>query len=379
MNHIDRYICKAVFSGILLVFAVLLGLDILFSIIDQLDDMQANYQIPQVIWYTLLSTPARLYEYIPAATLIGCLLGLGTLAATSELTVVRAAGTSLYRILAAMAPALLCVILLGLFLGEYGVPYLERTSQAYREISQGGDDVHDNKDIGYWHKEGNTFMRFNAIEPKGIIHGITLYSLRPNQSISTYTTAQKAYYLSDITSLSEIPNLSENTRQGARDKQPGWILESVKEIRFDKQHSGYQQRTANREFWNTELTPDSLKFVAQSPAFMAMSTLYQYAHFLENEGLKADEYRLAFWKKLLQPLSLLALILIGASFVFGPLRSVSMGQRLFSGILVGIGYKFTLDLLGPAGLVLGITPFFANLIPIFISILLGVWLLRRVG
>lgn len=367
MNPIDRYINKAVFNGILLVFSVLLSLDILFSIIDQLDDMQANYQIPQVIWYTLLSTPARLYEYIPTATLIGCLLGLGTLATTSELTVVRASGISLYRILAAMAPSLLCVMLLGIFLGEYGVPYLERTSQAYREISQGGDDIHDNQEIGYWHKEGNTFMRFNAIEPKGVIHGITLYSLRPNQSILTYTTAQKAYYESAI------------PRAGEAGTPPGWILESVKEIRFDEQYRGYQQRTANREPWNTELTPDSLKFVAQSPVFMAMSTLYQYAHFLENEGLKADEYHLAFWKKILQPLSIFGLILIGASFIFGPLRSVSMGQRLFSGVLVGIGYKLTLDLLGPAGLVLGITPFFANLIPILMCSLLGVWLLRRVG
>lgn len=357
MGHIDRYISRTVLSGIALVFTVLTCLDILFSLIDQLDDMEEDYQVFQVIWYTLMSTPTRLYEYIPMVTLIGCLSGLGMLANTSELTAIRAAGLSVYRILAGLTIPLSLVMVISLFMGEIAVPYLERTSQAYREIAQGGDDIHDNDDIGYWHREGNTFMRFNAIEPSGIIHGLMFYELNRNQSIRSYSIADKAVY----------------------NEQQGWQLTNTVTTTFNEDHSRFTQSTQNSQSWDTDLTPDKLKFVAQSPAFMAMSTLYLYAQYLESEGIRADEYRLAFWKKLFQPLSALALVLIGASFIFGPLRSVTMGQRLFTGILVGIGYKFSVDLIGPAGVVLGISPMFANLIPIIVCTTIGFVLLRRVG
>jgi lipopolysaccharide export system permease protein len=357
MGHIDRYISKVVLGGILLVFTVLLCLDILFSLIDQLDDMEQDYQVLQVIWYTLMSTPTRLYEYIPIATLIGCLAGMGMLANTSELTAIRAAGLSVYRIIGALTLPLTLVMLLGLALGEYAVPYLERTSNTYREIAQGGNDVHDNKDIGYWHKESNTYMRFNAIEPSGIIHGITLYLTNPDQRITAYITAKKATYRLET----------------------GWILEQVEETLFNDDLREFTRKQIDQTAWQTALTPENLKFVAQSPAYMAMSTLYRYADYLEKEGIKADEYRLAFWKKIFQPLSILALILVGASFIFGPLRSVTMGQRLITGILVGIGYKFSVDLFGPAGVVLGISPMLANLMPIVICAAIGLWLLRRVG
>lgn len=56
-----------------------------------------------------------------------------------------------------------------------------------------------------------------------------------------------------------------------------------------------------------------------------------------------------------------------------------MGQRLFSGILVGLVYKIAVDLLGPIGLLVGIGPLFANLIPIILCFAWGIWMLRKAG
>ena len=48
---------------------------------------------------------------LPMAALIGCLIGLGTLASSSELTIMRAAGVSLGRIvLSVMKPMLVLLV-----------------------------------------------------------------------------------------------------------------------------------------------------------------------------------------------------------------------------------------------------------------------------
>ena len=82
---------------------------------------------------------------------------------------------------------------------------------------------------------------------------------------------------------------------------------------------------------------------------------------------------------MLQPLVTAALVLMAISFIFGPLRSVTLGQRVFTGVLVGFTFKIAQDLLGPSSLVFGFSPLFAVILPALICALAGVWLLRRAG
>ena len=77
MRRLDRHIGSAVLLGILAVLAVILGLDLLFSYINELDDVEGGYGPLQALVYTLLSLPARVHELLPLAALVGCLVGLG--------------------------------------------------------------------------------------------------------------------------------------------------------------------------------------------------------------------------------------------------------------------------------------------------------------
>jgi lipopolysaccharide export system permease protein len=67
------------------------------------------------------------------------------------------------------------------------------------------------------------------------------------------------------------------------------------------------------------------------------------------------------------------------SFIFGPLRSVTLGQRVFTGVVVGFVVRISQDLLGPASLVFSFSPLLAVLTPALICGLAGIWLLRRAG
>ena len=107
MRRLDRHIGSAVLLSILVVLAVILGLDLLFAYINELDELKGGYGAAQALNFTLLSLPRRLHDLLPLAALVGCLVGLGTLASNSELTIMRAAGVSIARItLAVMKPLL---------------------------------------------------------------------------------------------------------------------------------------------------------------------------------------------------------------------------------------------------------------------------------
>lgn len=77
------------------------------------------------------------------------------------------------------------------------------------------------------------------------------------------------------------------------------------------------------------------------------------------------------------PLGTAVMVLVAISFIFGPLRSVTMGFRVFTGLLVGLVFKYLQDLLGPMSVVYGFNPMLAVLIPIAISAVAGALLMRR--
>ena len=132
------------------------------------------------------------------------------------------------------------------------------------------------------------------------------------------------------------------------------------------------------ERWNTQLSPSLLNILIIKPEYLSVRGLFSYINYLHDQGLNANNYEMAFWKKVLQPLATAVLVIVAISFVFGPLRSVTMGFRIFCGIIVGLLFKYVQDLLGPASLVFGFNPIFATLVPIAFSAVAGVYLLWRV-
>jgi len=353
MRRIDRYIVSTVASSMLLVLAVVLSLDFLFGFIAETEQLKNDYQVFEAFMYVVTTLPRRLYDYLPLAAFMGCLIGLGALAKNSELVVIRAAGVSTIRIIfSAMKPALV-VVCLGLVFGEFVAPYTEKIAQSQKALAQGAA-THINTRGGLWHREGNTFMHFNAVEPNGVLHGVSLQRYDENRKLLRSTFARRAIF-----------------------QRGQWLLEDLEETRF------YDDRLEVHHFflqvWETDLSPSLLNVLIVKPDYLSISGLYAYAEYLREQDLNAAQYLMSFWKKSLQPLSTAVLVLVAISFVFGPLRSATMGFRVFSGVVVGLLFKYAQDLLGPSSLVFGFDPILATLVPIIICLLVGVLLLRRVS
>lgn len=353
MARLDRYIGTSVFFGILAVLGIIVGLALLFAFVDELGDLSAAYGVAEAATYVLLSAPRRVYELLPMAALIGCLVGLGSLASSSELTVMRAAGVSLGRIVWAVMKPMLVLVLAGVLIGEYVAPWSENLAQSGRSLAQGGGEAQSSK-RGLWHRQGEEFIHVNSVQPGGVLYGVTRYRFDAERRLLSASFARRALYQDDH-----------------------WRLEDVATTRFHAERSEVLKAASER--WEVQLSPQLLGTVVQEPDALSLTGLWSYAHYLAEQGLNNGRYWLAFWTKALQPLVTAALVLMAISFIFGPLRSVTLGQRIFTGVLVGFVFRIAQDLLGPSSLVFGFSPLLAVLVPAGICALAGVWLLRRAG
>ncbi len=352
MKKLDRHIGSTVLGSMLVVMLIVVFLDTLFAFMAQLDTTRANYQLPQVVQYIGLTTPKRIYEIIPVASLIGCLLGLGTLANHSELVIIRAAGISLWRIAWAVLKPAMVLMFLGLFLGEIVAPWSGQAADTLRKTAR-MTASHDMRE-GLWYREGNNFMYFNVIEPNGKIHGVNIYTFNERKELLRTVYAETATF-----------------------KDNYWLLDSIATSSYTKNQVVKEEQ--NQQVWQTALTVDLLRIMTVDPDDLAMSGLLTYIRYLDSEGMDSGESRLALYKKFLQPAAIFALVLIGMSFVFGPLRAVPMGLRLFVGVATGVVFMIAQNLMGPASLVFGFAPFMAVLTPILICFAIGFVLLKRAG
>ena len=142
-KRLSNYIGINVLSAIAVALTAVVGLDVVAGIIDQMGDIRRNYQFTDVLIYTATKLPSTIYEYIPLASLIGCLVGLGMLATNSEVVVMRAAGVSLMRIVYLVFKPVIVFILLAALIGEYFSPYLDQLADSKREYLRKGETALD--------------------------------------------------------------------------------------------------------------------------------------------------------------------------------------------------------------------------------------------
>ena len=80
----------------------------------------------------------------------------------------------------------------------------------------------------------------------------------------------------------------------------------------------------------------------------------------------------------MMPVTTAVMIVLAVPFVFGPLRSVGVGQRIFVGSLFGIGYFLIDQTIGHMGLVYGLPPALAAMAAPLVFLSVAMFLVRRV-
>jgi lipopolysaccharide export system permease protein len=267
----------------------------------------------------------------------------------------RAAGVSLLKIVYFVIKPVLLFIVMSTIIGEFFSPYLDQLAEGRRDYLRNGESAQDST-AGVWARDGSSFIHINVVFPGGVLFGVSRYQFADDKSLREASFSTRATF---------------NAFDGY------WVEENVSITRFTGNQTMVDKQLTRR--WTSELTPDVLQLNILTPDSLSISSLQRYIEFLEQQNADVANYELAFWRKVLQPLVIVALVLIGISFVFGPLRNSTMGLRVFVGVVLGISFKMLQDMLGPFSIVFGFPVFLAVLLPILLCAGIGLYLLKRSG
>ena len=98
VNLLDRYVTRIYFHWMALAFVGLLGLFYVFTFLDLADKLfKEETTLVMLLTYFWYATPQYVSYVLPIAALVATLVSIGLLTRTSELTVMKACGISLYR------------------------------------------------------------------------------------------------------------------------------------------------------------------------------------------------------------------------------------------------------------------------------------------
>ncbi len=348
---IESYIGKSLVMTFFVSLVIIVGLDFVAAFVDEMGKIRGNYNITEALLYVLRTLPGRIYEFVPFAVLIGSLISLGQFSSNSELVVMRASGMTKAQITWIILKPVTIIALLAVVIGEVLAPIADISAENRRNIMM-NKGAYSFGRYGVWNREGDTFIHFNTVDSMGEATGITLFKFDERRSLRSALRADRALFEGDH-----------------------WTLINVKKTEFFKWET--RGVLLDKLRWDTAINPRSLLIEMIDPLKLKISDLYYYLSYLTSQDRVSASFELAFWRKLFFPITLLGLVFVGASFVFGPLREGSIGFRIFVGVMIGITFKVSQDLLGPSSIVFGFSPILVAVIPILGCIFVGGILMAR--
>ena len=348
---LDAYIARRVAAGALLALAVLLSLTAVVSLIEELDSVgRGRYALDDAIEFVLLTLPRHAFVLFPFAAVIGALVGLGTLAVSSELTVVRASGVSVGRIVVAVLKGALALMVVAVLLGEVVAPWCERHAQTRRAAAL--DESHGWGD-GYWIRDGRHFVNVSRVRPDGRVEDMYIYELDTRGALRTVTHARRGRY-----------------RDGA------WMLDSVR--RSEVSADGVVTRFAPSTVWRARFGPDLVKLATARLESLSGRALVRYIAYLRENRLDTAAYELALGMKVVYPIATGVMIVLAVPLVLGRLGGAAFGNRILAGCLIAVAFHIVNEVFGTLGIVYGFNPVLSASVPTLSFLAAGVWLLWRV-
>ncbi|WP_157669464.1 LPS export ABC transporter permease LptG [Chitinibacter sp. GC72] len=353
MNRMGRYVVSTIAWHVLLALLVLFGLFVFFDLIGELRDVgKGSYQFGHALVYVLLSSPARAYELLPVSLLIGGIFALSSLADSSQITVMRAAGVSILRICRWLLAAGLLFGGLTFAIGEYIAPLSNDAATRY-QVAAKESVLFGRFRSGVWLKNNQEIINVSAMQSD-----LSLQALR----IYVHDNQHKLLKIIDA--------------QGGRYQGNGmWQLEDVTQTRFLADSVSVTR--AGSMPWATQVDPKMLAVLMIKPKDMSVQALQQYVEHLKDNKQSTTRYELALWAKIFYPFACLAMMLIALPFALSQRRSGNVGMKIFLGILLGVSFNFVNQMMSHIGELYQLPPLLAAALPTLGLSMLAIYFLWR--
>ena len=350
---LSQYLMRTILTATALVLVVLLALAGLFEFIAELEDLQADYRTPQAILYAALRLPNLAFQMFPVSALIGSLLGLGGLAANSEVIVMRASGMSVGKLAGMVGLAGLVMLVTTALLGEFIGPPLDYYARNMRAEARSGDED-DRLGNETWIRDGPIFLHLERVNAEFDFGALYIFRFNDRHELVSIARAENA-------------GIGEDDR---------WLLENFSETRFRRDSVQAVESSVAVESFdiNSEMLGSSM---VKSQSLSARGLL-SYIAYLKRNNLDASNYESELWYRVSRTAAVMIMPMLALAFVFGSLRSGGAGARLMMGVGIGLAYYLASEMLANSGQVFDLNPALISWLPTIVLLAVTVGALARI-
>ena len=181
---------------------------------------------------------------------------------------------------------------------------------------------------------------------------VSVFDFTDGQRLNTMTQAPTGQFHKNQLDLQDVTetHLSEQSHEAlAQDKAPDQPL-----VRIEKRPD---------LTLTTTLTPDRLIARVVTPERMSILDLKDYIGYLDANKLQTKRQVVALWRKVAYPFTLLVMITIAAPIGFMQTRHGGVGTKVFTGILLGVGFFMINQLALNVAMLSNLAPWVTALVP----------------
>jgi lipopolysaccharide export system permease protein len=350
VRSFDRYIQIAAFRSFILAVAALTALFSLLEFVEQLSNVgQGTYRVSDAFLYVLLIAPARVVQVTPVSMLLGSLWALGSLARDSELIALQSLGVSVTRIIGSVIMLVVPIVIALFLIAEFVIPPAQLVAQAIHATAVTASEP----ETSFWAQDEHQYLNVGAFIGPTVARNVDIYVFQDDGSVDSFIHADRADIQQDDV----------------------WLLSGV--ARKRSVIFGLETEHLATLAWKSFVPGSQIKTLMLPVESMPPVGLYRHIQDLKQRNQQPIRYEQEFWRKISIPLSMIAMIMTAAPFVFGSPRRQSMGRQIMIGAIFGIVFSLIQQIAGHLDLLLDLNPAMTALTPSLLLIGLALYLLRR--
>lgn len=375
MKVLQKYFASEILKSVLFVLVAFLALFAFFDLIGELKYVgRTGYRWQHAFLYVVMSLPGYAYELMPIAVLIGTIYTLARMASSSEYTVMRAASMSTGFACIMLVKICMVFVVGTLLIGELVTPITAKMAEQMKRDAKGSSMKQEFRS-GMWSKDqirdkvdgevrGSRFLNVGQLRPSGELRDLRIYELNLEMNLQSIIRADSAEYVGNhIWRLSGVTETIMGKQDGAiklpNERFPGSVT----------------VKTSETVDMLSDITPNILGVLFVKPDRMSAYHLFLYKRHLEENHQDNTRYQIAFWKKLIYPLSMFVMMAMALPFAYLHFRSGGISVKIFVGIMIGVGFVLVNNLFSHVGLLNTWPPFLTAALPSAIFLACSVWAL----
>ena len=352
MPLIFHYLLQLFLTGFFKVVGVFLGL---FFLIDGVESIRrfsqkANFNWVDITLLMVFRIPAFVTKLLPSIALLTTLLVLTLLSRQNEITVMRASGISLHRILIPFLLGGVIIAALHVIFQDQIVPRTNRMAQQQEDIVTNRKRSPGSETGNLWLRSGRQIIHAQQVMFKQrVLLAVTVFRFDDNHHLTSRLEAGSA-------------ELTDNK----------WELVDGMIYRFGKVTDAQQFA---RQKWDVGIRLEQLHRQPENTAFLSGKEMLHVVQRMESEGYDATRFLVRLHSRLAHPVTTLAAILLAFPFALRLPRQGGVTGSVLIGLLLGFSMFVVITLSTSLGVGGRLPPLLAAWAPVLFFTGIGGFLL----